>query len=94
MNPARSLGPAVVGRIWTALWVYFVAPPLGMLLAAEAYSRATDGVRCAKLHHDNPLRYIFCEHRATRERVGTGAVRLGPVRAPLELLTNRNGGTN
>lgn len=62
MNPARTLGPALVGHIWTALWVYFIAPPLGMLLAAEVYGRVKDGVGCAKLHHDNPLRCIFCEH--------------------------------
>jgi MIP family channel proteins len=29
MNPARSLGPAVVGWIWTAQWVYLTAPFLG-----------------------------------------------------------------
>jgi len=78
MNPARTLGPALVGGIWTALWVYFIAPPLGMLLAAEVYGRAKDGITCAKLHHDNPLRCIFCEHHAQsqiiplsfQERVG------------------------
>lgn len=62
LNPARTLGPALVGHVWSALWVYFIAPPLGMLLAAEVYARVKDGVGCAKLHHDNPLRCIFCEH--------------------------------
>lgn len=31
-NPARSLGPAVAGGLWTAHWLYWVAPTLGMLL--------------------------------------------------------------
>jgi aquaporin Z len=40
--------------------VYFVAPPLGMLLAAEVYLRLGHTAHCAKLHHDNPRRCIFC----------------------------------
>ncbi len=54
MNPARSLGPDVVGDTWRGLWIYFVAPPLGMLTAAETFVRVRGGlsVRCAKLHHD------------------------------------------
>lgn len=61
MNPARTLGSAVPAGLWTALWVYFTAPPLGMLLAAEAYSRArgSRGVLCAKLHHHNSKRCIY-----------------------------------
>lgn len=31
-NPARSLGPAVAGGDWTAHWLYWVAPTLGMLV--------------------------------------------------------------
>lgn len=38
MNPARSLGPALVGGTWTSLWVYLLAPPLGAALAALLYS--------------------------------------------------------
>ena len=54
MNPARSLGPDVVGDMWRGLWIYFIAPPLGMLAAAETFLRARGrlAVRCAKLHHD------------------------------------------
>jgi aquaporin Z len=61
MNPARSFGSASVGQLWTSLWIYFTAPPLGMLLAAEVYQRmdAGRGVACAKLHHHNGLRCIF-----------------------------------
>jgi MIP family channel proteins len=28
-NPARSLGPALIGGIWTAHWLYWAAPILG-----------------------------------------------------------------
>jgi aquaporin Z len=61
MNPARTLGSAIAAQVWTALWVYFTAPPLGMALAAELYSRlkGPNAIRCAKLHHDNDRRCIF-----------------------------------
>jgi len=50
MNPARSFGPAIVARMWDGMWIYFIAPPLGMLLAAEVYRRRHAGaVGCAKL---------------------------------------------
>jgi aquaporin Z len=61
MNPARTLGSAVPAHIWTALWIYFTAPPLGMLVAAETFirQRGADQCRCAKLHHQNAKRCIF-----------------------------------
>jgi aquaporin NIP len=37
MNPARSLGPAVIGGDLHALWLYLVAPPLGAAIGALAY---------------------------------------------------------
>ncbi|MEP6688494.1 MAG: aquaporin, partial [Gemmatimonadales bacterium] len=39
MNPARTVGSGFWAHDWTAAWVYFTAPPLGMLLAAELYLR-------------------------------------------------------
>ena len=61
MNPARTLGSASGAHVWTALWIYFMAPVLGMLVAAELYQRlrADRGVACAKLHHHNNQRCIF-----------------------------------
>jgi aquaporin Z len=61
MNPARTFASAFPAQIWTALWLYFTAPPLGMLLAAEAYVRqqGIHRVFCAKLHHHNAKRCIF-----------------------------------
>jgi aquaporin Z len=78
MNPARTVGSGFWARDWTALWIYFVAPPLGMLLAAELYlrRRGRAGVFCAKLHHQNDKRCIFCEYQGRgeeqRERGRTG----------------------
>jgi aquaporin Z len=62
MNPARTFGSAFRGRYWHALWIYFLAPTLGMLIAAEFFLRVRGGVgpHCAKLHHANNKRCIFC----------------------------------
>jgi aquaporin Z len=61
MNPARSFGSALAAQLWTALWIYFIAPPFGMLMAAELYRRrpGVHAVICAKLHHHNRKRCIF-----------------------------------
>jgi glycerol uptake facilitator-like aquaporin len=37
MNPARSLGPALVSGELHDLWLYLLAPPLGAALGALAY---------------------------------------------------------
>lgn len=60
-NPARTFGPAVYGSYWNALWIYFTAPPVGMLAAAELFLlvRRKRGPYCAKLHHHNDKRCIF-----------------------------------
>jgi aquaporin Z len=65
MNPARTVGSAVWARDGTALWIYFVAPLLGMLGAAQLHlrRRGRQPDACAKLHHQNEKRCIFCEHR-------------------------------
>lgn len=61
MNPARTLGPALLAGHFEGLWIYFVAPPLGMVLAADLYRRrARAGSPCAKLNHSRSVRCIFC----------------------------------
>ena len=67
MNPARSFASAVPAHHWADLWIYFTAPLIGMLLAAEAYlrTRGPAQVLCAKLHHENTKRCIFCGKPAT-----------------------------
>jgi MIP family channel proteins len=37
MNPARTLGPAVVAGEFAGWWVYFIGPVIGSTLAAVAY---------------------------------------------------------
>jgi aquaporin Z len=60
MNPARTLGSGLPAQVFDGLWIYFTAPPLGMLAAAEVYTRLQRGrVYCAKYHHHNGKRCIF-----------------------------------
>jgi aquaporin Z len=65
MNPARTLASAVQARYWQDLWIYLTAPLIGMLSAAEVYLRSGGQVACAKLHHANNKRCIFCGKPAT-----------------------------
>lgn len=37
LNPARTFASALVAHLWTGFWIYLLAPPLGMLSAAELY---------------------------------------------------------
>jgi aquaporin Z len=61
MNPARTLGSAVAAHAWGDLWIYFTAPPLGMLLASEIFVRLRGyaAVLCAKLAHPRSGSCIF-----------------------------------
>jgi len=61
MNPARTLASALLGRDFTDIWLYFTAPPLGMLLAAFVYVklRTPDAVRCGRLNHAGTHPCIF-----------------------------------
>ena len=36
-NPARSLGPAIVSGTWTAHWLYWIAPIVGMVASMRLY---------------------------------------------------------
>ena len=74
INPARTTGSAVFADVWTAEWLYFIAPLLGMLIAAEIYLRifGVDRVLCAKLHPDPkypcPFYCHYPSHRHPWER--------------------------
>ena len=69
INPARTTGSAVFAHLWTAGWVYFTAPLIGMMGAAEAYLHlyGPERVLCAKLHADLnypcPFRCHYPSHR-------------------------------
>jgi aquaporin Z len=66
MNPARTLGSALGAGDFHGLWLYFLAPPLGMWLGARAYLAlsARPQVFCAKLQHSGAHSCIFlCRYR-------------------------------
>lgn len=71
INPARSLASALGAWHGPALWIYFTAPPLGMLAAAEAYVRigGVGRVLCAKLDHTTTRPCIFRCRWARPQRV-------------------------
>ncbi len=71
LNPARSFASALPKGLWTHLWIYFTAPPLGMLMAAIIYRifKNEGDVKCAKLNHHTSRRCIFnCGYRAESAR--------------------------
>jgi aquaporin Z len=67
MNPARSLSSAAPAGMWSAFWIYLIGPTLGMIMAVDTYRfvRGPSSVKCAKLHHHNRRRCIFCGSQAT-----------------------------
>jgi aquaporin Z len=63
LNPARTFGSALAAGDWTAWWAYVMAPLFGMQFAATLRLHAQRRIACAKLHHENRYRCIFCETR-------------------------------
>ncbi len=68
MNPARTFGSALPGNVFTALWIYFLVPPVAMLLAAEvrrlvAARQQIAATACAKMIHALDKRCIFCGYK-------------------------------
>ena len=55
INPARTFASALPAQIWSAFWIYYFAPPLAMLVAAEIYLRYSDKSKtiCCKLCPNN-----------------------------------------
>ena len=66
MNPARSLGPALVSGDWRAFWVYVVGPMIGAALAVGAAMilRGSGGDRVAQLAVSGRLGSSLDEHPA------------------------------
>jgi aquaporin Z len=63
INPARTAGSAFFAGVWTAGWIYFIAPSLGMFGAAEVYVRLNGNhVLCAKIHPDPAFPCHFLCH--------------------------------
>ena len=62
LNPARSFGPALVSWFWQDQWLYWIAPPLGALLAVGAFRLFSIGKRdvlTGKLFHVPHYRSVF-----------------------------------
>ena len=54
MNPARSLGPAVVSGQMQSLWIYLIAPVVGALLAVPFCRCAQHGTCCSAEDGNGP----------------------------------------
>jgi len=54
VNPARSFASPLFASIWQGIWIYLLAPCLGMLMASRIYVAVMgrNGVYCAKVFHD------------------------------------------
>lgn len=91
MNPARTVGSAFHARYWHAIWIYFVAPALGMLGAAEVYVRLRGAAPyCAKLNHANDKRCIF-HHPQPATLVHEQLTRCEPTNRSEECHRNSSG---
>lgn len=67
MNPARTFASALPGNVWTAFWIYALAPIVAMQAAAALFvwRRGRDAVKCSKLMHTDDQRCIHCGYRPT-----------------------------
>jgi aquaporin Z len=61
LNPARTFGSAFNARVFTALWIYFTAPVLGMLAGLEVQRliTRTPHAMCGKLSHSRVVPCFF-----------------------------------
>jgi aquaporin Z len=79
MNPARTVASALFAHS-SSLWIYFTAPLLGMLGAAELFVRAAGRarIRCAKLFHPVDIPCIFqCGYSGPAEAGDAGPAEAG-----------------
>jgi aquaporin Z len=76
MNPARSFASAAPAGLWSGLWIYFTAPPVGMLAAALVHRRLARAPSsgCAKLRHDPAVRCIHCGHEPAARIASTARI--------------------
>jgi aquaporin Z len=69
LNPARTLGPAILAPNYTALWLYFAGPIAGALLAVAAFTgQWGKKTVCAKLYHTEkyPCPFDSCDYRLVK----------------------------
>jgi aquaporin Z len=72
MNPARTFASALPGNVWTAFWIYLLAPVAGMQAAATLFvwQRGRSAVMCSKLLHTNDQRCIHCGYQPATSTTG------------------------
>jgi aquaporin Z len=87
LNPARTLGPAVVGGTFTDLWIYFIGPVVGALVAVFAYRRRRPGVACGKLFHTEAVRcrFLDCQYTPPEKRITASR----PAETPSRFVARR-----
>lgn len=69
LNPARTLGPAILAGTYNALWVYFAGPIAGALIAVAAFTgQWGKQTVCAKLYHTEkyPCPFDSCSYRLVK----------------------------
>ncbi|KAL5163097.1 putative aquaporin NIP-type [Glycine soja] len=65
MNPARSLGPALVMWVYNGIWIYVVGPFVGAILGATCYNLIR--------YTDKPLREIGASSKIFKTSACTSA---------------------
>ncbi|MFO1425574.1 MAG: aquaporin [Steroidobacteraceae bacterium] len=73
MNPARSFASAAPAGAWQPLWIYLLAPLLGMLGVAALAAGWARRARCAKLLHAVDQRCIHCGYEPSRTAASAAA---------------------
>lgn len=75
MNPARTFASALPANVWTAFWIYVLAPIFGMQLAATLFvwQRGRGAVKCSKLFHAGDQRCIHCGYRPSSFSTGASS---------------------
>lgn len=81
INPARTLASALPSGMWTAWWIYLIAPVVGMLLAGALYRK------WYRVRHDGNCLTMKC-HLSGHQHQNTTYEVLGPQ----ELLNPEPGG--
>jgi aquaporin Z len=87
LNPARTLGPAVVGGTFTDVWIYFLGPLVGALVAAFVYRHRRSSVACGKLFHTDAVecRFFDCQYTPPEKRITASR----PTETPSRRLRGR-----